>query len=256
MSGQVLFENLGAYILVFCRMGSMLFFNPLLARKNVVSSVKIALALGLTLIITPTLNVSQIEAFEGLVFLFAMLKEFLVGFAAGLVFQIFYYMLFAAGDIIDMGFGLSMAKAFDPGTSIQTSLSGKLFEMLFVLYFFATDSHLTFIRLTVSSYDVVSIGAVTIGEDVATFIATMFVSAFSLIIKLAAPFMVATFVLEVALGVLMKLSPQINIFSIHFPIKIFLGLLLLFAFAVPVGNFMENYIGILNDNLYNLFKTV
>jgi flagellar biosynthetic protein FliR len=165
-------------------------------------------------------------------------------------------MLFAAGDIIDMGFGLSMAKAFDPGTSIQTSLSGKLFEMLFVLYFFATDSHLTFIRLTVSSYDVVSIGAVTIGEDVATFIATMFVSAFSLIIKLAAPFMVATFVLEVALGVLMKLSPQINIFSIHFPIKIFLGLLLLFAFAVPVGNFMENYIGILNDNLYNLFKTV
>ena len=91
---QVLFENLGAYILVFCRMGSMLFFNPLLARKNVVSSVKSALALGLTLIITPTLNVSQIEAFEGLVFLFAMLKEFLVGFAAGLVFQIFYYMLF------------------------------------------------------------------------------------------------------------------------------------------------------------------
>ena len=130
MSGQVLFENLGAYILVFCRMGSMLFFNPLLARKNVVSSVKIALALGLTLIITPTLNVSQIEAFEGLVFLFAMLKEFLVGFAAGLLFQIFYYMLFAAGDIIDMGFGLSMAKAFDPSTNIQTSLSGKLFIFL------------------------------------------------------------------------------------------------------------------------------
>ena len=91
MSGQVLFESLGAYILVFCRMGSMLFFNPLLARKNVVSSIKIALALGLTLIITPTLNTSQIESFEGLVFLFAMLKEFLVGFAAGLVFQIFYY---------------------------------------------------------------------------------------------------------------------------------------------------------------------
>ena len=82
MSGQILFESLGAYILVFCRMGSMLFFNPLLARKNVLSSIKIALALGLTLIITPTLDVSQIESFEGLVYLFAMLKEFMVGFAA------------------------------------------------------------------------------------------------------------------------------------------------------------------------------
>jgi len=256
MSGQLIVEGLGAYILVFCRMGSMLFFNPLLARKNVTSAVKVGLALGITLIITPTLDVSQIESFEGLVFLFAMVKEFMVGFAAGLVFQIFYYMLFAAGDIIDIGFGLSMAKMFDPGTNIQASVSGNLFQMLFVLYFFATDSHLTFIRIMVSSYDVVSIGAVTVGQDVAHFIMTMFVSAFSLIIKLCAPFMVATFVLEVALGVLMKLSPQINIFSVHFPLKIFLGIILLFAFAVPVGNFMENYIGILNDNIYNLFTSL
>ena len=103
MSGQVLFESLGAYILVFCRMGSMLFFNPLLARKNVVSSIKIALALGLTLIITPTLNTSQIEAFEGLVFLFAMLKEFMVGFAAGLIlaFVIVYIIELADNRIKD-----------------------------------------------------------------------------------------------------------------------------------------------------------
>lgn len=256
MSGQLLVQGLGAYILVFCRMGAMLFFNPLLARKNVVSAVKIGLALGLTLILTPTLKAPGIENFDGLVFLFAMLKEFLVGFAAGLVFQIFYYMLFAAGDIIDIGFGLSMAKAFDPGTSIQASISGKLFEILFIMYFFSTDSHLTFIRIMASSYDIVSMGAIEIGQNTAQFIMTMFVSAFSLIIKLVAPFIVATFVLEVALGVLMKLSPQINIFSIHFPLKIFLGFLLLFAFSVPVGNFMENYVGILTDNIYKLFTSV
>ena len=146
MSGQLLIEGLGAYILVFCRMGSMLFFNPLLARKNVVSSIKIGLALGLTLIITPTLDVSQIEAFEGLVFLFAMVKEFMVGFAAGLVVQIFYYMLFAAGDIIDMGFGLSMAKMFDPGTNIQASVSGNLFQIIFVLYFIKNCGRILLIK--------------------------------------------------------------------------------------------------------------
>ena len=70
MSGQLLVQGLGAYILVFCRMGAMLFFNPLLARKNVVSAVKIGLALGLTLILTPTLKAPGIENFQGLVFLF------------------------------------------------------------------------------------------------------------------------------------------------------------------------------------------
>lgn len=256
MSGQILVEGLGAYILVFCRMGGMLFFNPLLARKNVLSTVKVGLALGIALIITPVLDASAVESFDGLVFLFAMLKEFLVGFMCGLVFQIFYYMLFAAGDIIDMGFGLGMAKMFDPGTSIQSSISGNLFNLIFILYFFATDSHLTFIRIMTSSYDIVSMGAVTVGQNTAQFVMTMFVSAFSLIIKLCVPFMVASFTLEVALGILMKLTPQINIFSIHFPIKIMLGFFLLFLFSVPVGNFMENYIGLLNDNLYNMFTTM
>ncbi len=256
MTGQVLVQGLSAYILVFCRMGGMLFFNPLLARKNVVSAVKIGLALGITLILTPSLKSTGIASLDGLAFLFAMLMEFMVGFAAGLIFQIFYYMLFAAGDIIDMGFGLSMAKAFDPGTNIQTSVSGKLFELLFIMYFFATDSHLTFIRIMASSYDVVSMGAVEIGQDTAKFIMTLFVSAFVLIIKLVAPFVAATFVIEVALGVLMKLSPQINIFSIHFPLKIFAGLLLLFAFSVPVGNFMENYVVIMMENLYKLFAVI
>ena len=124
------------------------------------------------------------------------------------------------------------------------------------MYFFATDSHLTFIRIMASSYDVVSMGAVEIGQDTAKFIMTLFVSAFVLIIKLVAPFVAATFVIEVALGVLMKLSPQINIFSIHFPLKIFAGLLLLFAFSVPVGNFMENYVVIMMENLYKLFAVI
>ncbi len=254
MTGQILVEGLGTYILVFCRMGSMLLFNPLLARRNVPSAVKIALALGITLILAPTLDTNGVESFEGLVFLFSMLKEFLVGFAAGLVFQIFYYMLFVAGDVIDMSFGLAMAKAFDPATNIQISLTGNLFQTLFILYFFTTDSHLTFIRIMASSYDVVSMGAVVIGQDTSHFIMTMFVSAFALIIKLCAPFIVAAFVLEVAMGILMKLSPQINVFSVHFQLKILLGFFLLYDFSVPIGNFVENYVGIMTENIYKLFN--
>lgn len=53
----------------------------------------------------------------------ALLRELFVGLACGFVFQVYYYMLFFAGDWMDMHFGMSMAKVFDPGTSIQASMS-------------------------------------------------------------------------------------------------------------------------------------
>lgn len=240
-------DALNVYALVFCRMGGMIFFNPLLQRKNVPPQVRAGLALGLTVLLAPTLNTGA--APSGLALALAMLAELALGFAFGFVFQVFYYLLFTAGDVIDMGFGLSMAKAFDPGTNLQASFSGNLFQLLFVLYFFATDSHLLLVRVMASSYDLVGVGAAHVGANAAGFLTSLFVTAFSLVLHLAAPFLAASFVLEIAMGVLMKLIPQINVFSINFQMKILLGMALLFLFAGPVSNFLERYIAIMFEKL-------
>ena len=142
MQLDFMMESISVYILVFCRIGSMIFFNPLLARKNLPSQFKVALVLGITILITPALAADTNIIVTDLAFLLMMIKELLVGFACGFVFQMFYYLLFTAGDIIDMGFGLSMAKAFDPGTNIQLSMSGNLFQFVFILYIF---DQLTFV---------------------------------------------------------------------------------------------------------------
>ena len=248
-------EGLNAYILVFCRMGGAILFNPFLTRRNVPSQVKIALMLGLTLLLAPSVGGTLPEAFQENTFLLvsAMVEELLVGVACGYVFQIFYYLLFTAGDIIDMGFGLSMAKAFDPGTNIQLSRSGAFFQIIFLLYIFATNSHLLMIKIFASSYDIVSIGAVTFGENIAKFLLDLFVSTFSLAIHLALPFIAASFVLEISMGILMKLIPQINVFTIHFQFMIILGLFLLFFFAGPISNFLDNYMDRMFVNIQNVF---
>ena len=256
MTVQLLFENLSAYMLVFGRMGGIIVFNPLLSRKNIPGQVRLALALGMTLLLTPTVGGEMALGMNGFSLVFAMVREIAVGFACGFLFQLFYYMLFMVGDVIDMGFGLSMAKAFDPGTNIQISVSGNLFQMIFILYFFATDSHLTFLRLMASSYDVVSVGAVTFGADVGSFMITLFTSTFSLAMQLALPFIAASFVLEIAMGILMKLVPQINVFSIHFQFKILFGVVLLFLFAEPVAEFTQNYINIMLKSMQSLFRVV
>ena len=185
-----------------------------------------------------------------------MMKELFVGFACGFVFQIFYYMLLFAGDMMDTNFGMSMAKVFDPGTSIQMSVSGNMINTLFVLYIFVTNSHLLMIRIFAGSFQVLPAGAVTFSQETARFFLELFMAVFSMGLRLALPFIAAEFVLELSMGVLMKLIPQIHIFVINIQFKMILGLLLLLAFAGPVASFTDNYMRIMFENLQYAFSAL
>ena len=257
MSISISFPDIYVFILVFARMGGMIFFNPLLSRKNIPGQFKIALVLGLTIILAKTVPVDPAMATIGeLGIIFRLFSELLLGAVFGYIFQVFYFLLFAAGDIIDMGFGLSMAKAFDPGSNVQLSISGNFFQLFFTIYFFVTDCHLVFIRLMASTYDLWAVGGSFSILNAAPFCMTLFVSAFSLVMHLVLPFMAASFILEISMGILMKLIPQINVFSLHFQIKILMGLGLMFLFALPTTNFLKNYINEIFVNMQNLLTVL
>jgi len=243
-----------AFALVFCRIGGMILFNPLLGRKNVPAQVRTGLVLLLTVLIAPSTTIASIEVLSGFGLFMAMVKELFAGFCFGILFQFYYYMLFVAGDVIDMGFGLSMSKAFDPGTNIQVSLTGNIFQIMFIVYFFVTDCHLIFIKLIYSTFDLVSLGGMHFGQNVGQFMCTQFVYAFALIMHLAVPYIAASFILEIAMGVLMKLIPQINVFAVQFQLNIILGMTLLFVFAVPTTAFIQNYINEIFIQMQNLLK--
>jgi len=121
------------------------------------------------------------------------------------------------------------------------SVTGSVLQLVFVLYFFAVNGHLLLIKIMASSYGIVGMGAVNIGPELAKYAISIFLDAFSLAIRLSLPLVAASFVLEIAMGILMKLIPQINVFSIHFQIKIMFGFILLFLFAVPITEFIDSY---------------
>ncbi|MCL1848442.1 MAG: flagellar biosynthetic protein FliR [Clostridiales bacterium] len=249
MSWDFAFNQLTAYILVFCRMAGVVVFNPLLSRRNLPTQFTMALCLGLSILVAPNVSGTMGPMSQPAALLGAIGAELLVGFVWGLIFQSFYYLLFMAGDIIDMGLGLSMAKVFDRNTNIQMSLSGNLFNLMFVLFLFTTNSHLTLIRMALASYDLVGLGGAVMDVKLSGFMVDMFVQLVTLAIRLCLPFLAATFTVEVTMGLLMKLVPQINIFSIHFQAKVIMGLILLFAFTTPVANFVDNYIGVMFNQM-------
>ena len=239
---SVIFDNLHIYIFVFVRMSAIILFNPVFSRRNLITAAKLGLILCLTILITPLVPVTD---FDGTTsdFLICIAREFFVGFILCFVFNIYYYMLMFAADIMDTQFGFSMAKVMDPQTNIQSATVGNLMNIVFMLYFFVTNSHLILIDTAVHSYDVIGAGAAGISiKGACSFGIDLFSSVCLLAIRLALPFVAAEFVLEVSMGLLMKLIPQIHVFVIEMQGKLLLAIIMLMALAVPLTNFVDNYI--------------
>ena len=249
------FEGLNAYLLVFARMSGFIFFNPLLGRKNIPSQVRAGLVLLLTLLITPVLQAPEI-AYDSIDMLFALFRELSAGFICGFVYQIFYYLLLFIGDWMDTEFGMAMAKVFDPATNIQISLTGNLLTILFALYIFATDSHLVMIQIFALSFKIVPLGAVTLSPEAFQFALQLFIDMFSLVLRLLLPFAVVEFSLQVVMGIMMKLVPQIHVFVINFQLKQGLGLAMLFFMGPVIASFLNNYIVIMLENISRALLTL
>jgi len=243
-------NNLSVYLFVFCRMAGMIALNPVFNRRNVPARVRVGLVICLTILLAPSAPFLLPSGYgQNFQLILGMAREVLIGAVCALVFTFFYYLFFFAGDMMDMQFGLSMARVFDPGTSIQASMSGSLFNVLFLLYFFATDSHLIMIRAFAASFELIPAGGGIQWQMIPSFIREVFSSAFLMIIHLALPFIAAEFVVEVSMGVLMKLIPQIHVFVINIQMKVLLGLFMLYVFAQPICEFVDRYISYLLKTL-------
>lgn len=119
-----------------------------------------------------------------------------------------------------------------------------VYQCVLFLYFFATGCHLLTVKLFAYTYEVIPVGAARlVTQDIAWYLVSIFGSVFLMVIKLALPFVAAEFVLEVSMGVLMKLIPQIHVFVINIQSKILLGILLMMLFARPIGAFIDSYYG-------------
>ena len=106
------------------------------------------------------------------------------------------------------------------------------------------------IKLFAYSYEVVPVGAYMILlPRVTAYLLTLFHSVFILAAKLALPFAAAEFILEAAMGILMKLIPQIHVFVINLQTKIAAGILLMMLFAQPLGEFIDRYVVSLMEDM-------
>ncbi len=251
---ETIFDNFVAFLFVLCRVTGIFTFNPIFSRSNVPTMVKNGICVVLAVIMTmsPAASASVPEVSNIIGFFMIALKELFIGMVFGFFTNLIMTVLVYAGEIIDMQTGLGMAKTMDPTTGINMPIFANIYYYLFILYFFITNGHLSYIQLFTLSYQAIPVGYQMTGNtiDLAYVIVMYFGTVMTLAVKFALPVLVTEMITEICIGLIMKAVPTIQVLVINIQLKIIVGLLILAAAARPMSEFIEHLLGLLWENLY------
>jgi flagellar biosynthetic protein FliR len=217
----------GSLMWPFMRIGAMLMSMPVLGTRMVPTRIKIITAFVITVFVLPLLPaVPEVEALS-LPGLFISVQQILIGFAMGFTLQLVFGALMIAGETIAMSMGLGFASMIDPNNGVSVPVIAQLLVIVGTLLFLALGGHLMLIQLVVSSFQSLPISPTGIERE--SFIAIvnwgsqMFIGA----IWIAIPAIISMLTVTISLGVMTRAAPQLNIFSVGFPITMFLGFIII-----------------------------
>jgi flagellar biosynthetic protein FliR len=225
---RVLPANLFAAALIFARIGSALMLLPGFGEFYVLQRYRLLLGLFIAALLTPVLapvlptlpgNPADLAAIVG--------SEVTIGLFLGLVSRILLSALDIAGTIVSFQLGLSAAQVFNPMAAAPGTVTGTLYSVLGVLLIFLTDLHHLLLRALVDSYRVFAPGVLPSLGDLSDVMARSVAGAFLIGMELAAPFILIGLLFFIAVGIVGRLVPQLQILFVTLPLQILGGLVAL-----------------------------
>ena len=229
---ELLQWNLSLFLLILSRWAGMIMLAPVFAARGVPSYVRLGLAASLSVIVYPLIAAAKPPIpTELLPYIAVVLKEVMVGLVIGFVIYTMTAVLQGAGQLIDFQMGFTMGAAIDPVYGVQTPMMGNFQLVLATMLLLATNSHHFLIAAMVKSYAYIPINPSNLPGNY-TYYAQLVGNVFSLAIQISMPVFGALLVSDVGVGLLSRTVPQINIFSIVFPVKIIFGLVILYL-SIP-----------------------
>jgi len=214
-----------ALMLGAARTGAWMMVCPPFNSRLIPGQVKALLSVGLTLPLAPYLR-GTLPSLQTADIIFSVLIQVFVGAGLGFVTALLFAALQAAGDLIDLFGGFTLAMGYDPLSQNQSSIFGRFYNLVAVTLLFATDGHQLVLRGFLQSFKTVpldwSFSPNTFSELIIKGLGEMFVAA----IQIAGPLIAVLFLTDVAFGLLNRVAPALNAFQLGFPAKIFMVLLI------------------------------
>lgn len=249
--------SINVFLLILSRVIGFISVAPVYGRNGIPSYVKIGLSIIVSYIVLPFLVFEVSAPIGSSELIFMSFKEVITGLGLGLIAQLFFSIFASAGAIIDMELGLSMSQVYDPQIGGQVTVTSKFIDIFAYLIFLYIDGHHYLMKAIINSFYILPLGSAQISNDnfinfASKLISYIFVSA----ITIAIPIIISIFLGNLLLAFMAKIMPQMNVFIVGMPFKIFLGLII-FIISLPyIGELIRKILMNIYEYLYLFLEVV
>ena len=234
---EQLYGQISHYIFILARVAALLHVAPIFAEKVINRRLRAGLALLIALLIGASTPDAQVGVYTW-TGLWVIAKQVVIGAAMGLTLQFIFAAVRLAGEIIGMQMGLSFATFFDPGSGNSPVIS-RFLNLLVTLLFLTFNGHLWLLSLLAETFHALPVNAAPLHAG--GFIALVSYAGliFSQGLMLGLPVIALLLCINFTLGLLNRLTPQLSIFVIGFPLTLSVGMVALFLIAQTLAPFFE-----------------
>lgn len=247
-------SNIIIFVIVFTRISGMVFSMPLISTYPIPQQVKIWLCAIVAFILFPMVaaNTSFIipqSMPELMIYLF---REFAIGYIIGFCASFLFTAVQIGGEFVSIQVGISMSQVLDPTTGQNTQILSQMYSYMAAMVFVGLNAHQWLFAALYKSFQVLPPGTdYLFTGNMVSQVLHMSASMFSIGISMILPIFCVMFVSEVLMGFMSKMMPQMNIFMVAIPLKIYVGIMLMLMFLSPTVTYLitvtQNYLkGILN----------
>ena len=224
------YGDLELFLLIFVRVASFVYIAPFFSMSNTPSRVRVGLAFFISVLLYQT-GPEQEVVYDTLTgYTIIVMKEavtgFLIGFGANLCTAVVSF----AGQIADMEMGLSMASLFDPATKQQTTITGVYYNYMVLLLLMISGMHRYLLKALVETYELIPINGAVFHDDALLQALITFMGDYIIVgFRICLPIFAVMIILNAVLGILAKVSPQLNMFAVGIQMKVLVGFCVLFV---------------------------
>jgi flagellar biosynthetic protein FliR len=244
---------LSAMTLVLVRVSGMVAFAPFFSSTALPLRTKAVFVGAVAFLVAPL--VATLPQAHASLSLPALLGEVSVGLVYGLTLTLLNEMMLFAGQIAGVQFSFSMVNLLDPTSQIQTPLLGDLFQLMGSLVTISAGLDRIILASMIRSFRVAPLGSYGLAPPTALGIVHAAGGIFLAAVELAAPVVAATMLVEVAVALLGKLSPQLPVMNLTVPLKTLTGFALLIGSLALWPRFIEARFGNLLDLAERMIST-
>jgi flagellar biosynthetic protein FliR len=209
------------------RIGGFVLAAPIASEVAIPSRVKIVLTLALAFVLAPLASAPAALSIFSAAGLLTAVQELLIGVAIGMVMQLAFDGLTFAGQTISMSMGLGFATLIDPQRGASVPVLGQIVSIMGILSYLAINGHLVLLGALANSFQTLPIGAANVDKDFLLAVATWGARIFETGLLVALPAMIALIIVNMALGVVARAAPQLNLFGIGFTVTLLCGFFVL-----------------------------